>query len=200
MEKTMNTRKHALLSTLCAVALLAACEPRDTAMDDTLGGRMDTAAGVTDLTREYTEAELLGLIDLANDGTIEMGKMAQTTATNAEVKSLAGKAVEGHTELARKGTELASRLNLTLVVPDADEDLADNHRKWMEHLTGMTKGVEWDRAYLDHEIERHRTILDEVKDALGRTQNPDVRTYLEEVRTHIEGHIGTYEQVKDKLS
>ena len=195
----MTNNRHAILAAFSLAAILAACGGSDTDYNDTAGLQVDTAAGVADLTQEYTEAELLGLVGLANEGTIEMAKQAQTMATSPEVKTLAGKAVEGHTALDKKAKDVAAQLNLTPVVPTDDEALGEKQRKWMDELKSMSKGKDWDATYLDHEIERHEAVLDEVKDALGREQRPEVKAFLEEVRTHIEGHIGTYREVRDKL-
>lgn len=192
----MKNTRYAL-TVVCLTAAFA-CGGRDSEYD-TAGVTIDTAAGMAALPQEYTEAEMLGLVGLANEGTIELAKVAQTSATSPEVKELAGKAVEGHTALDKKAKDLAAQLNLTPMVPTADESLADNHRKWMDDLNTRPKGKDWDAAYLEHEIERHETILDEVKDALSREQRPEVRAFLEEVRTHIEGHIPAYKSTLDKL-
>lgn len=191
-----NTR-HALTTAMCLVALVA-CRGRDSEYDDTSRLQIDTAAGVTDL-REYTEAELLGLVGLANDGTIELAKIAQQKATSPEVKTLAGKAIQGHTELDRGAKDLAATLNLTPTVPTADESLAENQRKWVEELNAKAQGKDWDKEYLEYEIARHETVLDEVNDALSREQRPEVKAFLETVKTHVEGHLPLYRETKDKL-
>ena len=188
----MKTTRHAFLTGICLAAALVACGDRD-------NYAVDSAAGITALPQEYTEAELLGLFGLANDGTIALAKLAQSKATSPEVKALAGKALEGHNELGRKAMDLAAQLNLTPVVPSADESLTENNRKWMDDLNQKQAGKDWDKAYLEYEIDRHETILDEVKDALSREQRPEVRAFLDEVRTHIEGHIPAYKDVVNKL-
>jgi predicted outer membrane protein len=198
-EDFMITRKHALVAALCSSTAFVACADRDDHYDDTTGLYMDSAAGMTALTYEYTEAEMLGLIGLANSGTIELAKIAQMSATDPEVKTLAESAISGHQALDTKGKDLAAQLNVTPTVPSADESLAENQRKWMDALNTKTKGAEWDADYLGYEIERHETILDEVKDALSRDQRPELRAYLEEVRMHIEGHLPKYREVRDKL-
>lgn len=195
MKKTL----HALFATACLTTVLVACGGRDSDYDDTTAMQVDTSAGMAALPQEYTEAELIGLIGLANEGTIELAKMARTNATSPDVKALTGKAIEGHTALDKKAKDLAAQLNLTPTVPTADESLAENQRKWVDELNSKPKGKDWDAAYLEHEIERHETILDEVKDALSREQRPEVRSYLEELRTHIEGHLPAYKDVLDKV-
>ena len=193
----MQNTRHALLTAVCLVALVA-CRGRDSEYDDTSRVRIDTAAGFTDM-REYTEAELLGLIGLANDGTIELAKIAQQKATSPEVKTLAGKAIEGHTALDRQAKDLAATLHLTPTVPTADESLAENQRKWVEELNAKAPGKDWDKEYMEYEIARHETVLDEVNDALSREQPPEVKAFLETVKTHIEGHLPLYRETKDKL-
>lgn len=195
----MKNTRHALFTALCLSATLVACGGRDTDYNDTAGLQVDTAAGIAALAQEYTESELLGLIGLANEGTIELAKKAQNMATSSEVKTLAGKAIEAHGALDKKAKDLAAQLNVTPVVPTADESLAENQRKWMDELNTKPRGKEWDAAYLDYEIERHETVLDEVKDALSRDQRPEVKAYLEEVKTHVEGHIPAYKELRDKL-
>jgi predicted outer membrane protein len=194
----MSNTRHLVLAAGFAAAIVA-CGGRDGAYDDTSSLQVDTAAGMAALPQEYTESELLGLTSLSNEGTIALANLAKTKATSAEVKSLATKAVEGHSALDKKGKDLAAQLNLTPMVPSADENLADNQAKWMEELTQKPASQEWDAAYLQYEIERHETILDEVKDALSREQRPEVRAYFEEVRTHIEGHLPEYRRVLDTL-
>ena len=194
----MKNTRHAFLAVACLTAVVTACAGRDSEYDSA-GVQVDTAAGVAALPQEYTEAEMIGLLGLANEGTIALAKMAQTNATSPVVKALAGKAVEGHTALDTKAKDLAAQLNLTPMVPTADESLAENQRKWSEHLNTAPKGKDWDAAYLEHEIDRHETVLDEVKDALTREQRPEMRAFLEEVRTHIEGHLPAYRSTLDKL-
>lgn len=193
----MQNTRHALITAVCLVALVA-CRGRDSEYDDTSRVHIDTSAGFTDM-REYTEAELLGLIGLANDGTIELAKMAQQKATSPVVKTLAGKAIQGHTDLDRQAKDLAATLNLTPTVPTADESLAENQRKWVEDLNAKAAGNDWDKGYLEYEIARHETVLDEVNDALSREQRPEVKALLETVKTHIEGHLPAYRETKDKL-
>lgn len=193
----MPNMRHALTTTVCLVALLA-CRGGDSDEYDTTDVRIDTAAGVTDM-REYTEAEVLGLIGLANDGTIQLAKLAQQMATTPEVKTLAGKAIEGHTQLDRQAKDVAAQLHLTPNVPASDEDLAENGRKWHDELSSMPKSKAWDKKYLEYEISRHETVLDEVKEALSREQRPEMKAFLETVKTHIEGHLPAYQEQKEKL-
>lgn len=193
----MLNARHALAATLCLLALLA-CRREDSEYDDTTRIQIDTAAGVVDM-REYTEAELLGFMGLANDGTIQRARLAEQRATTADVKALARMAIEDHTRLDRQAKDVAAELHLTPNVPTADENLAENQQKWYEEQSSTEPGTDWDKKYLAYEISRHETVLDEVNDALRREQRPEMKTFLESARTYIERHLVTFREAREKL-
>lgn len=174
-----------------AVASVAACTQADQTRADSaagaLGDRIDSAT--TDLRREYSDAELAGLLNAVNDAEIEMGNMVASKATDPEVRAFAQQIARDHQALKRDVNALASKLNIRPIVPVADEDLPENHRRAMADLTAKPAGAEFDEAFVEHEIAVHREALDEVQDALNRNPNPDLRALLEQARTGLEAHL-----------
>jgi predicted outer membrane protein len=69
----------------------------------------------------------------------------------------------------------------------------------MRDLRAKAKGAEFDEAFLEHEIRMHRKMLDEVKDAIGRSQSADMRALLEKARDGIQGHLTTAEDLEKKF-
>ncbi|MBC7926371.1 MAG: DUF4142 domain-containing protein [Bryobacteraceae bacterium] len=152
------------------------------------------------VTREYTDAEMFALIDLVNDGSIEVSKLAQTKATNAEVKAFARKVVTEHTALNKETAAMAAKMNLTLTIPENDEDIAENHVDGLKDLTDKPKGKEFDEGYIEHEIKIHKKIIDEVKDALERTnQNTETQTFLQKALTSFQAHLQAAEEIEKKF-
>ncbi|HKG90720.1 MAG TPA: DUF4142 domain-containing protein [Gemmatimonadaceae bacterium] len=163
-----------------------------------VGSAADTVAGRV-AGREYTNAELVGLVNAFNDAEVEIGQMAQTKATDAQVRQFAQRIVGEHRALKTEVTSAAQRLSLTPVVPEDDEDLREDHQKGMQDLNGKAKGKEFDEAFLEHEIKMHKKVLDEVEDALGRNRNPEIRPVLEQARTGIRAHLTTAEELEKKF-
>lgn len=203
MNRSGQLRALAIVAT---AAIFGACDrgDRETAMAeidtavDAARAQVDTAAGRL-ASREYSDAELTGLLNVFNDAEIEVGKLGTSRATDAEVKALAARIVREHEALRIEVNRAARQLNLTPAAPEDDEDLAEDHQAGMRDLRGKTKGAEFDEAFLEHEIRMHRKLLDEVKDAVGRSQSADMRTLLEKARDGIERHLTTAEELEKKF-
>ena len=198
---TLTLARLALV--VSSAALIGACaRSDDVAVSDTLVGDTtivpNTEAGT--VSKEYSDSELFGLIDLVNDGSIEVSKLARTKATNAEVKAFARKIVTEHTALNKETAAMASKMNLTLTIPENDEDIAESHVDGMKDLTDKPRGEEFDEGYLEHEIKMHKTIIDEVKDALERpNQNAETQAFLRKALTAFEAHLQAAETIEKKF-
>lgn len=202
MNRNGQLRALAIVAT---AALLGACDrgDRDTAMAeidtalDTARARLDTAVGR--LGREYSDAELTGFINAFNDAEVEVGQLGMSMATDAQVKAFASQIVRDHRALKADVNRTVQQLNVTPTVPEDDENLAEDHQTGMRDLRAKAKGAEFDEAFLEHEIRMHRKVLDEVKDAIGRSQSADMRTLLEKARDGIQGHLTRAEELEKKF-
>jgi putative membrane protein len=196
-----------LLAALLSAALLGACNrgeraTADTAMGGDTGGAMaagaDTAAGRV-AGREYTNAELVAFVNAYNDAEVEVGKMAQTKATDAQVRAFARRIVGEHQALKTEVTSTAKQANITPAMPEDDEDLMKDHQDGMRDLNGKAKGKEFDEAFLEHEIKMHKKVLDEIDDTLGRNRNPEIRPLLEKARTGVNAHLQAAQELEKKF-
>lgn len=186
---------------ILATTLIASCDRADRAAVDTAAGsvasRIDSA--VTAARREYTDAELLGLLNRFNAAEVELGNVAATKATDADVQAFARRVAADHKTLAADIDALAEKLSLTPTVPRNDEGIPDAHSRAMSELNAKPKGKEFDETYLERQISLHRKILDEVNDALGRTQNADMRILLEKAHTRLLANVTAAEELEKKF-
>jgi putative membrane protein len=194
------------LAIVAAAAILGACDrgDRETAMAeidtavDAARAQVDTAIGRL-ASREYSDAELTGFINAFNDAEVEVGQLATSMATDAQVKAFAQRIVREHRALKTDVNRAAQQLNLTPAIPEDDEDLAEDHQAGMRDLRAKAKGAEFDEAFLEHEIRMHRKVLDEVRDAAGRSQSADMRALLEKARDGIQSHLTAAEELEKKF-
>jgi putative membrane protein len=202
----MNTKGQLrILALIATAAWLGACDrgDRETAMAemdsalDTAKARLDTAVGR--LGREYSDAELTGFVNEFNDAEVEIGQLAASKATDAQVKAFASQIVRDHRALKADVNRTVQRLNITPTVPEDDEDLAEDHQAAMQDLRAKAKGAAFDEAFVEHEIRMHRKVLDEVKDAIGRSQSADMRTLLEQARDGLQAHLTKAEELEKKF-
>src|SRR5688500_20307709 len=121
MNRSGQLRALAIVAT---AAIFGACDrgDRETAMAefdtavDAARAQVATAAGRL-ASREYSDAELTGLLNAFNDAEIEVGKLATSRATDAEVKTLAARIVREHEALTTEVNRAVRQLNLTPAVP-----------------------------------------------------------------------------------
>jgi putative membrane protein len=188
---------------LIVTALVAgACDRADRAAVDTaLATAGDTISAVAGRIGgpEYSSAELVGFVNAYNDAEIEIGEMAQTKATDPQVRDFARRIVGEHRALRTEVTNSAQRLNLAPTMPTDDENLRVDHQSGMRDLTARARGREFDEAFLEHEIKMHKKVLDEVEDALQRNRNPELRPLLEKARDGLRGHLRTAEELEKRF-
>jgi putative membrane protein len=199
---------HSSMVVMAAIGavVLGACNRTDRAEVDTaLGKAGDVATAAVDTVagrlggQEYSNAELVGFVNAYNDAEVEIGGLAQTKATDPQVRDFARRIVSEHRALKTEVTNAAQGLNLTPTMPTADENLPEDHQAGMRDLNALAKGRDFDRAFVKHEVKMHKKVLDEVEDALRRNRNQEIRPVLEKARDGIRMHLTTAEELERKL-
>jgi putative membrane protein len=193
-----TTRTFKMLSSILIVSsVTTACERKPGAAVDTIAGEVDSVVRAT--VNEYTEPELLGLLNEGERGYVEASEFAQTRATDPEVKAFARLIISNHKPLTADISSTAKTLNVKPVLPRNDEDVVEDRVEGMTSLRAKPVGKEFDEAYLEYEIRMHRKILDEVNDALGRNQRAEIRALLEKLRTSLQNELQRAEELEKKF-
>ncbi len=135
----------------------------------------------------------------ADAGDSARGKLAETKATNAEVKAFAKEMVTDHTMLNKKATELAKKLNLTPQQSAADSDLVNKVQGMTQDLQSKT-GKDFDKTYMDQEVQIHQLVLDDLdKTLIPGAQNAQLKALLTTARGVVEGHLKRAQAIDAKL-
>ncbi len=135
----------------------------------------------------------------ANSGDSARGKLAETKATNAQVKSFAREMVTDHSSLNKKAVELAKKLNVTPAQSAADSDLVKKVGDMTNELQGKT-GKDFDKTYMDQEVQIHQLVLDDLdKTLIPAAQNADLKKLLTTARGVVEGHLKRAQQIDGTL-
>ena len=135
----------------------------------------------------------------ASSGDSARGKLAETKATNAQVKSFAKEMVTDHTMLNKKAVELANKLNVTPAESPADSDLVKKVGDMTNDLQGKT-GKDFDKTYMDQEVQIHQRVLDDLdKTLIPTAQNADLKKLLTTARGVVDGHLKRAQQIDSSL-
>ena len=184
------------------LALAAACAETETeqagSMQDTMPA--DGAAATTPSGNTLSDAQIVHVLGVANTADIQGGEVAEKKAQNAEVKSFGQLMVTDHTALNEQGNQLAERLNLSPEANQTSEQLRTEHAQAAERLNGLN-GAEFDRAYIDHEVQMHQKLLTMIdSQILPNAQNAELRTMLEQGRAKIQEHLTKAQQIQQSLT
>ena len=147
---------------------------------------------------DLSDANIVDLLDHANDADSSAGALASTKATNPQVKRFARMMMTDHHRLRKQGADLARKLGLT-PQPLADDPITPLAQQGMDALRAAARGVDFDRTYIRHEVATHRTVLDLVDQAREAAGNLELRTLIERSRPFIEGHLNQAETIEQEL-
>jgi putative membrane protein len=160
--------------------------------------RTDTAPAAAGATGELTDANIVALLDEANMADSAAGAYAFGKATNAEVKAYAKLMMGEHHALRAQGQQLAQRLNVT-PAPPANDPVKAAAEAEMAALKAAPKGQQFDRTYIDQEVQIHKAVLDLAEKAHGAAQNGELKKLIEQARPVIERHRDRAEEIQKKL-
>jgi len=149
-------------------------------------------------TDELTDANIVALLDEANQADSAAGAFAFGKATNQEVKDFARLMMSEHHALRVQGERLAKQLNVT-PEPPANDPVKAAAQSEMAALRSAPKGQQFDRTYIDQEIAIHQAVLDLAEKAHGAAQNEQLKALIEKARPFLQKHLDRAEELQSKL-
>jgi putative membrane protein len=115
---------------------------------------------------------------------INLGKLAQTSASSQAVKDYAQMLIDDHTKDFNQLYDLAHQVNLTR--PDAID--AENNKMMIDPFQKL-KGAAFDHHYIHEMIAGHTKAIAVYKKEAADAQNPAVKTYAENTIPVLEKHL-----------
>ena len=165
---------------------------------DTAARRMESAAGSVVKRGGWTDASILGYIGAANAAEVRHGQLAEKKATNPAVKKFAQQLVTEHRALALEMRSLAGKLSVTPDTTDGDvHEVMEDAREEVKEMTDKAAGADWDKEYIDDQIEEHKDLLDKLQDAAKNTTNTELRGAIEKATGKVQEHLTKAQSIKE---
>ena len=135
------------------------------------------------------DAQIASIVVTANQVDIDAGKLAQSRATNADVKAFAERMVVDHTGVNKSATELAGKLKVTPEDNPTSQSLKSGGDKNLASLKTL-QGAAFDKAYVDNEVTYHAQVLDALdKVLIPNASNAELKALLVKVRPAFVAHL-----------
>lgn len=145
------------------------------------------------------DAQIAAIVVAANQVDIDAGKLAESKASNADVKAFAHRMVTDHTDVNKQAVDLVTKLKVTPQDNPTSESLKSGGEKNIANLKKLS-GADFDKAYIDHEVTYHEQVLDAVdKTLIPSAKNEELKALLVKVRPAFVAHTEHAKQVKAAL-
>jgi putative membrane protein len=204
-ENRMSIRSNRGIALLGAFALVAACSKGDTKADsaavaDSIAKASAAATPApAPAAPALNDANIFALLDEANMTDSAGGAMAATKATNSDVRAFGKEMARDHHALRKGGADLAKKLNIT-PAPPAGDTLPAAAQKGADAMTQMAKGADWDKAYIDHEVAVHQSVLALLQTAQGAAQDASLKAMITKAQPLIQAHLDNAQKIQTKLN
>ncbi|MFL5384397.1 MAG: DUF4142 domain-containing protein [Longimicrobiaceae bacterium] len=146
------------------------------------------------------DAQIAAIVLAANAVDSTAGELAQQKGTNAAVKQFGQTMVTDHGGVNKQAVALAGRLNLTPEENPTSRQLTQGGEQSRAQLNGLS-GAAFDRAYVDHEVEYHQTVLDALDQTLiPNAQNAELKALLTQTRPAVAAHLEMAKNLQKQLA
>lgn len=201
-------RYQALMAALTLSLGILACRQRDEADVDTSTVPFDTgmAAGTAKKGPSDTSAPapatpdgvVLGSFIVANQHEVEHSGLGSRQGSTQAIRDLGRGFARDHDDLVQRARELATKQSITVTQPSGDP-LAQPHGETMTSLKAKS-GVEFDRAYLQHEIEYLQALINTINtDWLAKAANQELKTFLQQSIPAFQAHLKGAQDLRAKV-
>jgi putative membrane protein len=140
-----------------------------------------------------TEADFWAKAAEGGMAEVELSKLAQTKATNPEVKKFAQQMVTDHTKANGELKALAGKLKVTLPA-----DLNSNHKSTMEKL-GTLSGADFDKAYVDAMVSDHNDAVNLFQGEADGGTTEEVKTWAAKTLPTLKSHQTMIKDIQSKM-
>ena len=150
-------------------------------------------------TERVSEANIAAIVVAANNADIAYANLALSKAQTSGVRSFAQTMINDHSGVNRNAVDLVTRLGITPVENSVSLDLRDNAEAIVDRLRDKD-GMEFDKDYMDNELEYHNTLLKTIDDMLlPSALNGELRTLLRNTRLAVTAHLEHAKAVRSSL-
>ena len=186
---------------ILAGATFSACDRGaavESGQDDTVSMMLnsedpDTALGGPSL----SDAHILALFSASSATDSSVAALAATKGS-AAVRDLAKKMVADHHALRVSIERLAQRMGVTPDLPPGETFTAEYARS-LQRLTATPQGRDFDKSYVDREIEAHLDMLEVATDAMAMARDAELKQFIQLTAPAIERHLDAVQALQKQL-
>ncbi len=123
---------------------------------------------------------------------VQMGNLALSKASGADVKAFAQRMVTDHSTANAELAQLATAKGVALAT-----ELDDEHRNALDHINSLS-GAEFDKAYMKHMVEDHEKAVADFDKASTIGGDSDLKAWAGKILPTLKEHLQLAKSVSSK--
>ena len=136
-----------------------------------------------------SDPQIAHIVVTANQIDIDAGKIAKSKSKSKEVQAFAQQMITDHGAVNKQAGALAKKLGVKPEDNDTSKSLKKGAQQNVANLKKLS-GTQFDKAYVDHEVDYHQQVLDAIDKVLvPSAQNAELKALIEKVRPAIQAHL-----------
>ena len=146
-----------------------------------------------------SDPQIAHIVVTANQIDIDAGKIAKSKSKNKEVQAFAQQMITDHGAVNKQAGALAKKLGVKPEDNDTSKSLKKGAQENVANLKKLS-GAQFDKAYVDHEVDYHQQVLDAIDKVLvPSAQNAELKGLIEKVRPAFQAHLDHAKHVQADL-
>jgi putative membrane protein len=144
------------------------------------------------------DATIVAIFDAANTWDIETGQLAEKKGTTKEIREFGAMLAHDHAMVRQQGRDLAKKLGVQ-PTPPKDFAMVKDHEAAMKTLNAAS-GKEFDRAFLQQEVNFHKAVIDAVTGTLlPAIKNQELKDLVTRIAPAFQAHMMAAQQKLEAL-
>ncbi|MGI8496642.1 MAG: DUF4142 domain-containing protein [Gemmatimonadaceae bacterium] len=158
-------------------------------------------ASVVSPSTAIDDPTIVAIFDWASSAEFETSGMGAARAHDKDVRALARQLVRDHRAVQKQGRALARKLHVKVPhLANKDNPLYEQHVATLKALRHAKKGADFDRVYLQHEVDYHKAVIDAVTNQfLPAIQNAELKDFVTKVAPAFKAHQDAAQNLLDKM-
>jgi putative membrane protein len=142
---------------------------------------------------------IVAIFDNTNTADIQTGKLASERGQSKDVRQFGAMLARDHAMVRQQGRDLAKKLGVTPTPPAGDKSAADE-KAVIQRLSAL-HGAEFDRAFLQREIQFHSDVIAAVTNTLlPAIKNEELKAFVAKIAPAFQAHLQMAENLNKQLA
>lgn len=202
MKKQLNRIKFGMAIAAClfiGVSCNSSSSDESANNDATTTAPAEEAAPTTSTDQKFTDPQIASIAVTANQIDIDYAKIALEKSTNEKVKEFANTMAKDHQAVIDQAVALATKLGVTPEDNPTTQSLLDGAKTVKDNFASKS-GADFDKAYIDNEVEYHKAAISLVESRLiPESTNEELKSLLQTALPLFKTHLEHAEMVQKEV-